>query len=454
MGDDEHVSKVSAMSTNVSVKNSASAFAPEDSALKVMILSLEYSPKLSGGVGTHVMELSRGLGRVGHQVTVIAYTPGQATTRSDSNVQVHMITPSASEREQRSMVQGLLAFNRDLVSYGRSLIADLGRRPDIINYHNWMTWPAAYELGRMFGIPTLGTIHFLSEPTERWWGQTPDAEIVEQEKDLFRKAERFIIVSKSMRDIVQATHGVADERISIVYNGLDVEPFMNPLLEDEEVRQLRRTVAADHEKVVLFAGRLTPQKGIAPLVASAARVVEEYPNVVYLIVGEPDTREMMPVIDALFQQYPSLQNKIKLLSKVPRPQLATLTQIANLIVIPSVYDTCPYMAVEAMASGVPVVATRVGGLAEMIIDGETGRLVPVHPTPAGTHEVDVEQLAAAQLSLLTDEALCKRMGRAGQRRVMSEYTLDKMVQATAEVYRQVLAEQNLPHRKLRREARM
>jgi len=428
---------------------------PEGAPLKVMILSLEYSPKLSGGVGTHVMELSRGLGRAGHQVTVIAFTPGQATTLSESNVQVHMIPQRASDLERRSMVQSILDFNQDVVSHGRSLIADLGRRPDLINYHNWTTWPAARELGRMFGIPVLGTIHFLSEPTERWWGQIPDPQIVEQEKELFHgEADRFIIVSQSMSDIVQATHRVSPERISVVYNGLDLEPFMNPPLRPEEVGKLRRTVADADEKIVLFAGRLSPQKGILPLLESAAKVVAEHPKVVYLIVGEADNREMVPVIDGLFQQYPTLQNKVKLLGKMPRTQLATLFQIADLVVIPSVYDTCPYMTVEAMAAGTPIVATRVGGLAEMIVHGETGLLVPVHASPDGQHQVDVEELAAAQLALLSDEVLSKQMARAGQRRVIGEYTLDKMVRETVQVYRRVTAEQNESHRKLRRVARL
>lgn len=429
------------MSINLSINSPAATGG--DRALNVMILSLEYSPKVSGGVGTHVMELSRGLSQAGHQATVVAYTPGRATSLSDANLRVHMISASASGLERRSMVQTILAFNRDLVNFGRNLIAETGQRPDLINYHNWTTWPAAYELGRIFGIPTLGTIHFLSEPTERWWGQTPDPEIIAQEKDLFNKADRFIIVSQSMREIVQATHRVADKSVSVVYNGLNIDPFMNPPLTFEAASKLRRTIAAPQEKIVLFAGRLSPQKGISALVASAAKVVAEHPDVVYLIVGEPDTREMVPVIDGLFQQYPTLQNKVKMLGKVPRKQLATLCQIADLVVIPSVYDTCPYMAVEAMAAGLPVVATGVGGLAEMIVHGETGLLVPVHKIADDRHEVDTEQLAAAQLAILADGELAKRMGRAGQRRAINEYTLDKMVEATIRVYRQVVAEQSM-----------
>jgi len=112
------------------------------------------------------------------------------------------------------------------------------------------------------------------------------------------------------------------------------------------------------------------------------------------------------------------------------------------------------MTVEAMAAGVPVVATRVGGLAEMVVDGETGLLVTVHPNDGGRHRVDVDELASAQLRLLTDAELAQRMSRAGRRRVMSEYTLDKMVSETVQVYRQVVAEQNMPHRRLRRMARM
>src|SRR5919205_379076 len=135
------------MPINLSVDSPAST--RSDSALNVMTLSLEYSPKVSGGVGTHVMELSRGLSRAGQQATGVAFTPGRSTTLSDTNLQVHMISPSASELERRSVVKSILAFNRDLVNYGRALIAGAERRPDLINYHNWTTWPAAYELGRI-----------------------------------------------------------------------------------------------------------------------------------------------------------------------------------------------------------------------------------------------------------------------------------------------------------------
>jgi glycosyltransferase involved in cell wall biosynthesis len=422
--------------------------------LKVMILSLEYSPKLSGGVGTHVLEMSRGLGRLGHQVTVLAFTPGQASTLREPNVTVRMVPRSDinyTDKAQLSMVQGILAFNRDLVDLGRTLIADLGQRPDIINYHNWTTFPAAYQLGQIFGLPILGTIHFLSEPTERWWGLTPDPEIVEQERDLFRKADAFIMVSQSMRIIVQSTHQVADDDIHVIRNGLDVRPFMNPSLKSEEIGKLRQTIASSNNRLILYSGRLSPQKGISPLFESAAQVAAKIPEVIYLLAGGPDTRDMVQVIDRLFEQHPILRSKIKMIGKIPRNQLATLYQIADLVVIPSVYDTCPYTALEAMAAGVPVVATDVGGLAEMVVHGQTGLLVPVHPNDTGPHVVDVDELAAAQLTLLSNETMARRMGKTGQQRVLNEFTLERMVESTVQVYRHVISKQTALHHSLNRE---
>lgn len=405
-----------------------------------MVLSLEYTPKLSGGMGTQVFELSRGLARAGHRVTVLAYAPGEPRVLERPNETVHLLSPDAAGGSGRpSIVGGILAFNRALVERGAALIAEAPRRPDVLHFHNWATYPAARELGERFGIPAIGTIHFVSEPIERWWGQTPDPEIVEQERRMFADAASLVGVSRSLRAIVRATHAMDGRPFVVVHNGLDPAPFTALAGRPEERGRLRRAVAADDEKIVLFAGRLNLQKGVSALLASAVRVLEQQPKTRYLVVGEPDSRGFGATVDGMLADLPGVRQRVTLLGKLPRRQLAALYQVADVAVVPSVYEPFGYAAIEAMAAGVPIVATRVGGLAEIVEDGETGFLIPVEKPPAEAHRVDVEALAERQLQLLGDDRMAKEMGRAAQARVRRRFSLGKMVESTAGAYRDALA---------------
>lgn len=410
------------------------------SPIKVMIISLEYTPALSGGVGTHVLELAAGLGRHGHEVTVLAYSSGRTTMLNRSNVTVHRISPGAdslAKAAKLSMVQGILSFNEDLASYGQSLIQE--SRPDIIHFYNWITFAAAHKLQQLFKIPVIGRVSYLSDPVERWWGQIPDPEIARQEEHLFKEASAFISVSRSLRTLINTIHGVSEDQIDVVYNGLDVQQFMKPDLARDEIYRLRSTVAESGQKVVLFAGRLNPMKGISALFASAARVVKEAPNIRYVLIGEADSRDFPQVIDQLFQEYPVLRGKIKLLGRVPRQQLAIMYRIADIFLMPSIYEPFGWVAIEAMAAGLPVVSVNVGGPAEIVLHEQTGLLVPTHARESGLHEVDVEQLAEAQIRLLNDEALAKEFGDNGRQRVMTTFSLEKMVQSTINAYRRTMA---------------
>jgi alpha-maltose-1-phosphate synthase len=115
-----------------------------------------------------------------------------------------------------------------------------------------------------------------------------------------------------------------------------------------------------------------------------------------------------------------------------------LYQVADLVLIPSIYENSPYAGFEAMAAGRPIVATAVGGLAEIIQDNVTGLLVPVHRRNEGSHTVDVGRLITAQLEMLNERKHAERMGKNGQQRLIKEFSLEKMVSSTLNVYRQVV----------------
>jgi glycosyltransferase involved in cell wall biosynthesis len=406
-----------------------------------MLVSLEYTPALNGGVGTTVYELALGLIQAGHQVVVLTYTPDQPSTLRQPGLEVHFIPSSASDSgsvARLSMVQGILALNDDMAAYGAKLIAEQERRPDVIAYFNFVTFRAASGLGEMFGIPVVGHISFLIDPPERWWGQASDPELVAQERYLYSNSDELMTVSRSMQSLIHEMYGVPECKIHLVHSGLNPQPFMRQAIDQKKIEKLRQVTAPAKEKIIIFAGRLNPQKGISALFESAARVVEEYPDVRYLIAGEADSQSYGQQVKVMFAQYGSLKGRMKFLGKVPREQLAILYRIADLAVMPSVYEPFGYVAIETMAAAVPAIATDQGGFHDIIQHGETGLLVPVREETTGLRAVDVEQLAQAQVLLLRDEAMAKSIGAAGQQHVLKEFTLEKMAGLAVSVFQKMI----------------
>jgi len=241
-----------------------------------------------------------------------------------------------------------------------------------------------------------------------------------------------------MGRIIQTANGLPDNHINIVHNGLDVAPFMNPGATGEAIAKMRQSVAASDEKIIIYAGRLTPQKGIGALFASASQVIKEMPGVKYLIAGEADSLESSKMMKSLTEEYPNLRKRVKLLGRLSRKQLALLYQVADIALVPSIYEPFGYAAIEAMSAGVPVIATSAGGFLEIIEHGKTGLLVKVHENRGGPHSVDVDELVAAQLSLLGNKSRAGEIGRAGQQHAVTTFSVEKMVRSTAEVYRRAI----------------
>jgi len=411
--------------------------------LNILILSMEYSPEISGGVGTHVQELSAGLSRSGDRVAVVACTVDKAQKLVQSHRIVYLLPPTTrggGATATQSVTQGILAFNEDLISCTRKRVIPEWGTPDLIQCYNWLTFPAACELGRSLHIPVISTIQFVSEPCERWWGQMPDPEIIEQEAIAFRNADRLIAVSHSMRSIVQRTHGVPDHKIHVVYNGMDVEAFSKINILPQQLNKLKASVAPGGEKIVLFAGRLNPQKGVSAIFASMPRVLERYPDVKYVFAGEPDSRHFAGRLQEIFNENPAFKAKAMLLGKLPRPKLAALYKIADVALVPSVYEPFGYAATEAMASGVPLVATAAGGLAEIVDHEKTGLSVPVHTGENGVRAVDVAGLASATARMLQEGEFARQMALAAGQKVRGVFGLKTMVTATRSIYEAAVSE--------------
>jgi glycosyltransferase involved in cell wall biosynthesis len=334
----------------------------------------------------------------------------------------------------------MLAFNQDLIDYAQTLLAQDPHRPDLIHYHHWFTYAAARQIGAAFDLPILGTLHYLTHPVEHWWGEIPNPSVAQQENIWLQSAQDLITVSESMREVVEQYYPATIGKMHVVRNGINLNVFWKAPLTPQAKAQLRKTIAKSGERIILFAGRVNPMKGLEPLVDSAALVRAQQPNVRYLIAGAPDSRDYLSKIQAYIRRYPGLDAAFTFLGRVSRQHLALLYQAADVATFPSIYEPLGLVAVEAMLSGVPPIVSRAGGLAEVVIDERTGLHVPVHIDQAsGRHLVDVERLAAAQLRLLGDEPLRQRLGQAGYDYVRNEYTFERVtLHPTIEVYRRIV----------------
>lgn len=414
--------------------------------LRVLVLCMEYGPAISGGVGTYVFELVQGLARAGHEVTVVSSSLDESRVERQGRLTIHFLSLATRHLQAApgSMVDGILAWNEILLAYVRRLFAAGEPLPDVVHCTNWISFHASREIAREIGLPLLASIHYVSEPVERWWGQEPDPGMVEQERRVCAEADLLLTVSHSMSDLLQGSYGVPADKIRVVHNGLDPAAFLSSGAKGDRLAGLRASLLDTGAKLVLFAGRLNPMKGITALIEAAAQVVAAHPAVRYAVAGGADSRSYSERIRESLAGHPILDGKLRLLGKVPRNQLALLYQTADLAVVPSVYEPFGYASLEAMAAGLPVVGTDVGGISEVVLHGETGLLAPVVPDARngnGLRRVDVDALAQAQLTLLMEEdaATARRMGEAGQRRLSERFTQENMLAGTIAAMRDCIA---------------
>lgn len=408
---------------------------PKD--LSVLIISSEYPPFLLGGLGTHVYELTKGLQRRGVNVYVFAHNPGRDEIISDGSITVCYfslpgVNPSQGPAERELDFDDVRHLNRVVAEKAKSLFSERTETIDIIHSHDWFGFEAGCELRRAFGAPLISTVHMLYNPFVTWWGSPLSPALVKAESDMCTQSDLVITVSHAMKQAIVGAYGASPKSVKVIYNGFDPQPPGDDVV--ESTAALRERVAASGEKIVLYAGRLTPMKGLEQLLLSASRVVKEFENVVYLICGRHLDDSYAWELIKLVEGDSNLRKRVKLLGWQSREQLQALYSIADIAVVPSRFEPFGYAALEAMAAQVPVVATDVGGLSEVLAGNVGGLLAPLVAEPRGRRHADVEKLAEAQLTLLQNPSLAREIAMSGSERAHTEFGFDKMIDATLEAY--------------------
>jgi starch synthase len=262
------------------------------------------------------------------------------------------------------------------------------------------------------------------------------------ERLAIESANTVIAVSEQMRrDVIACYPAVDGDRVTVVYNGIDADEYRP---DHGTAAPARLGIDPDRPSVV-FVGRITRQKGIVHLLDAAVSI--DPTAQIVLLAGSPDTPEIAEEVRGRYQALQASRGGVVWVEEmVPRAELVQVLSGAAVFVCPSVYEPFGLVNLEAMACEVPVVASAVGGIPEVVVDGETGWLVPCEVPDGGGAGVDADAarrfaagLADRVNDILGDPDLGRRMGRAGRRRVVERFSWEAVARRTADVYSRLVA---------------
>jgi glycosyltransferase involved in cell wall biosynthesis len=315
---------------------------------------------------------------------------------------------------------------------------------DVVHVHDWNGINVGLAIAERYQIPLVSTVHLLHDQFSLHWGEVSPEYVIVGEHTLCAKSDHIITVSDSLRIAIQDLYGIETHRISRVYNGVEISRSSRSA---ENRAQIRTKLGLSDEKIVLFVGRIHPQKGIEALLNSSSSVLERIPTVQYWIAGstgQPYAKE----IEAMVNRTERLAQHVKFLGWQSRQQLEVLYMAADVAVVPSIYEPLGYVALEAMANEVPVIATATGGLSEILDNGKNGQLIPIVATKDGKYEPDCQKLVEAQISALSKPAMLQEQVVNAVRHLAKNFTIESMVEGVLEVYHHAIRSHEVNQEKL------
>ena len=361
---------------------------------RVALFSSEYPPHVYGGLGTHVGEITAAMnGRAEFDLFVPA-KGDYATDAAPIRVREVPVAPAANNVEL-------------WLNYCDAALHLAEQNPpnvDVIHCHDWMTVLAGIKLRSVLGKPLVYNVH-LPQAVDAYQGL---------EKLGLVSADLVLVNSAAVEREIRA-HDLPIRRVDIVPNGVDLETFRPP--EDWP----------NDDGYVLFVGRLVPQKGVTFLLQALSVVLQRCPDTRLIIAGDGELDLFLKRI----ARHLGIPHRVTFVDWKTGGDLVELYQRAKLVVVPSCYEPFGIVALEAMACGRPVIASRTGGLVEIVDDGVNGLLVEVG---------NYLQLAQRMVTLMQDDEQRRRIGQSARRRA-AEFAWQRVSERTLELYESVCGEQ-------------
>ena len=400
--------------------------------MKIALFSNEFPPNIYGGAGVHIDFLSQELAKLG-QVEVRCFGDQNEDTQT---MQVRGVNSSLTK-----MVDDSNPHIKMFHNLSRNVeMSQATAEADIIHCHTWYTHLAGIFTRELLQVPLILTTHSLE--THRPWKveQLGNGYFLSRwiENKAYNTADGIIAVSEQMKEDVIEAYGVAPEKVTVIHNGIDPE-FYQPTFNEKLLLDLG---IDPNIPFVLFVGRITRQKGISGL-KEAAKYFNKNCQIV-LCAGAPDTKEIAEETELLIANLKKKRDGVILISEMlPREKIKVLYSHARVFACPSLYEPFGIINLEAMACETPVVGSHVGGIPEIIVEGETGYLVPLESisrTDFNPKNPEAFQKAfATKINLLLDdEALATQMGKAGRVRVLKIFSWKSIAQTTFEYYQKVI----------------
>jgi starch synthase len=389
---------------------------PADSDLRVAILTREFPPDVYGGAGVHVDFLVREL-------------------RKLVEVDVQAMGEPREGAEAHTLKEDRLAGANAALQVLSTDIAMTASVPDadVVHSHTWYANMAGHWAKLLYDVPHVVTAHSL-EPQRPWKAEQLGGGYRLSswaERTAYESADAIVAVSNGMRrDILASYPALEEAKLHVVYNGIDTD-FYRP---DPDTSALER-IGVDLERpYVAFVGRITRQKGV-PHLLRAGLAFDPGLQIV-LLAGAADTPELKAETDRLVEDLESERDGVFVVSQMlPREEVRQVLSGALAFLCPSVYEPLGIVNLEAMACETAVVASDVGGIPEVVLDGETGILAAYDPDdPTGFERA----IADGVNRLAADPDLAARYGRAGRVRAVTSFAWDEIAAQTVALYRDLL----------------
>jgi len=408
---------------------------------RVAIISYHTSPLASlggaetGGLNVYVRELATELAARGHEVDVFTRrtepgSPDVQPLRSggvdQQGTRVVQIAAGPQQYEPKTALPDYLGeFVDGVVDH----VTRAGLEYDVIHSHYWLSGAAGERLKATWDVPHISMFHTLGEVKARARASEREPEPrIAAETEIARNADRIVVASKDEQQLLVRYYDAEPSRISVVPCGVNLGLFQ-PIEKNDARRQLG---LRDDDRILLFVGRIEPLKGVDILLGAAAQLESESDCFVVVVGGDESTRDgEMEHLRALASQL-GIAERVSFMGAVDHERLPLFYNAADVCVVPSFYESFGLVALEAMACGTPVVASRVGGLSVAVRDSETGYLIPWRcPEPFA------ERLEL----LLGNEELRRRFGQAARQEV-ERFRWSNVADATEGLYAQVIEGQS------------
>jgi glycogen synthase len=396
---------------------------------RVLILSWEYPPVIEGGLARHVRKLSEELVRQGVAVDVLTRgagersQDGQPAVEERGGVTVHRVREPNWPRDLDRFVAWVEHMNEDMLRLGEALAEERGY--DLVHGHDWLVAHACAALADRLEVPFLTTIHATEHGRHQGWVQDqPQSHIHAVERWMAKRADSVITCSHYMRGHVADIFDIDESRITVIPNGIDPRD-LRPV---DDLQTLRGKFAEPHERLVLLVGRLVYEKGFQLALDALPGVIEQVGDVRFLVAGSgTHEAELKAQAERL-----GLTDQGVFLGWIGDDALHSLYRIADLCVVPSIYEPFGLVALEAMASGCPCIVADTGGLREVVPSGERVGL--------RFNGGDAEHLGVMIERLLVDHELRDRLVAEASEHVLS-FDWSDVAQRTRGIYRQLAVDQ-------------